>query len=250
MEMINIISIITIAFLGSFGHCLGMCGGIIIAYSGTKIGDNWSKTKQSFSHLLYSFGRIVTYVILGAIVGYLGGVAMFNNITNGILLIVASIFMILSGLSLLSKIKFLTIIEHSLSSNKWYQQNFKYFLNKQNTFSFFVLGMLNGLLPCGLVYFFAITAASTGNALYGAFVMFIFGLSTIPALFSLGFFIGFYKNGKFRNIMIKITSISVILFGLYTLQQGYYYIKYPQKTILKCCEFNPNEKKQKDILLH
>ena len=40
--------------------------------------------------------------------------------------------------------------------------------------------------------------------------------------------------------MIKIASISVILFGIYTLQQGYYYIKYPQKTILQCCEFDPD----------
>jgi len=243
MEVINILSIITIAFLGSFGHCIGMCGGIVIAYSGTKIGDNWSKSKQSTAHLLYSFGRVTTYVILGSVVGYLGGVAMFNNLTNGILLIMASIFMILSGLSLLGKIKFLTLIEHSLSSSKWYQQNFKQLLHQQTLFSFFILGMLNGLLPCGLVYFFAVTSASTGSALYGAFVMLIFGLSTIPALFSLGFFVGLYKNGKFRNIMIKIASISVILFGFYTLQQGYYYIKYPQKTIFQCCEFDPNENK-------
>ena len=74
--------------------------------------------------------------------------------------------------------------------------------------------------------------------------MLLFGLSTIPALFSLGFFVGLYKNGKFRNIMIKIASISVILFGIYTLQQGYYYIKYPQKTIFQCCEFDPDNIKE------
>ncbi len=46
MESISIISIITIAFLGSFGHCIGMCGGIVVAYSSTKIGHEWTKTKQ------------------------------------------------------------------------------------------------------------------------------------------------------------------------------------------------------------
>jgi len=241
METVDILSIITIAFLGSFGHCIGMCGGIIIAYSGTKIDDKWSKYTQAFSHLLYSAGRITTYVVLGALFGYLGGVAMFNNIANGTLLIVAGIFMILTALSLSGKIKFLTIIEHSISKSSWYGRTFKELLHTKSMTSFFILGMLNGLLPCGLVYFFTVTAASTGSALYGALVMLIFGLSTVPALFSLGFFVGLYKNGKFRTIMIKIASISVLLFGIYTIKQGYDYIKYPQKAIYECCEFDPEK---------
>jgi sulfite exporter TauE/SafE len=108
-----------------------------------------------------------------------------------------------------------------------------------------MLGMLNGLSPCGLVYFFAITAASTASALYGGLVMFIFGLSTIPALFSLGFFVGLFNNTSFRNIMIKIASVSVILFGIYTAYQGYIYIKYPQKTVSECCEFDPDNIEKK-----
>jgi sulfite exporter TauE/SafE len=241
MDTINIFSIISIAFLGSFGHCMGMCGGIVVAYSSTKIQDRWSKTKQSFAHLLYSLGRITTYSILGAMFGFLGGVATFNNLTNGILLIVAGAFMVLAGLSLSGKIKFLTLIEHSLSSNAYFAKLFRELLQTQSLLSFFILGMLNGLLPCGLVYFFAITAASTASPLYGAFVMFIFGVSTTPALFSLGFFVGLYKNSKLRNIMMNLAAISVIIFGLYTLQNGYYYIKYPQKTVGECCEFDPEK---------
>ena len=241
MEAINIVSIITIAFLGSFGHCIGMCGGIIIAYSSTKIEDNWSKPKQATAHLLYSLGRVFTYVILGAMFGFLGGVAMFNNIANGSLLILAGIFMILAGLSLSGQIKFLTIIEHSVSNASWYKKLFRELLKTKSLTSFFILGMLNGLLPCGLVYFFAVTAASTASAFYGALVMLIFGLSTIPALFSLGFFVGLYKNTKFRNIMIRLAAVSVIIFGAYTAYQGYEYIRYPHKTISECCEFDPDE---------
>ncbi len=239
MEAIDIVSIITIAFLGSFGHCIGMCGGIIIAYSTTKIEDNWSKQKQATAHILYSLGRISTYIILGAIFGFIGGVAMFNNMANGVLLIVAGIVMILTGLSLSGKIKFLTLMEHSFSKKGWYQKQFKQLLHTKTLTSFFILGMLNGLLPCGLVYFFAITAASTASAAYGALVMLIFGLSTLPALFSLGFFIGLFKKTGFRNIMIRLASISVIIFGIYTVYGGYEYIKYPQKTIHQCCEFDP-----------
>ena len=240
MDTVNIFSIITIAFLGSFGHCIGMCGGIVIAYSGSKIDSKWSKTQQSFAHILYSVGRVLTYTILGGIFGFLGGVTIFSNLANGLLLLLAGLFMVLAGLSLSGKIKFLTLLEHSFSSSSWYATMFRKLLRTNSFFSFFILGMLNGLLPCGLVYFFAITAASTASPIYGALVMFIFGVSTIPALFSLGFFVGLYKNGKFRNLMIKLASISVIIFGLYTMQNGYYYIKYPQKTISECCEFNPD----------
>jgi sulfite exporter TauE/SafE len=227
MDSVNIFSIITIAFLGSLGHCMGMCGGIVIAYSSSKVESNWSKTKQAFAHILYSSGRIFTYTLLGAMFGFLGGVATFNNLANGLLLIFAGIFMILAGLSLSGKIKFLTFLEHSFSSNSAFTKLFRQLLQTQSLFSFFVLGMLNGLLPCGLVYFFAITAASTASPFYGALVMFIFGVSTVPALFSLGFFVSLYKNSKFRNLMMSLAAISVIIFGCITIKNGYYYIKYP-----------------------
>lgn len=234
MEAVDIISIITIAFLGSFGHCIGMCGGIVIAYSSTKVQQQWNKTQQSTAHILYSLGRVLTYSILGAIFGFLGGVATFSNTANGILWLVAGTAMVLTGLSLLGKLKFLTIIEHSVSKSTWYQNNFKVLLASQSLFSFFLLGMLNGLLPCGFVYFFAITAASTADPLYGALVMMIFGLSTIPALFSLGFFVGLFKQSGLRNIMIKLAAISVLLYGGYTIYNGYDYLVNPDRTLLEC----------------
>jgi len=153
MEAIDLFSIFTIAFLGSFGHCIGMCGGIVIAYTSAKVNSNWERTRESLSHLLYSFGRITTYVVLGAIFGYLGSVVTFDGSTRGALLIFAGVVMLLTGLSLLGKLKFLTLVEHSLLKNSWYQKHFKALIQSQSLFSFFLLGMLNGLLPCGLVYF-------------------------------------------------------------------------------------------------
>ncbi|MDC0933826.1 sulfite exporter TauE/SafE family protein [Arcobacteraceae bacterium] len=233
MEAIDFISIATIAFLGSFGHCVGMCGGIVIAYSSTKVQQGWSKTQQSLSHLLYSLGRILTYSFLGAIFGYLGSVATFSNTANGILWLIAGTAMLLTGLSLLGKVKFLALIEHSFSKSTWYQNNFRALLRSQTFTSFFLLGMLNGLLPCGFVYFFAITAASTADPLYGALVMIIFGISTVPALFSLGFFVGLFKQSGLRNIMMKLAAISVILYGSYTIYNGYDYMNTPNKTLLQ-----------------
>lgn len=221
MESISILTIITIAFLGSFGHCIGMCGGIVVAYSSTKVNSTWSKSKQASSHVLYSFGRVTTYVILGAIFGFIGSVVTFDNTTNGIFLIVTGILMVLVGLSLSGKLKFLTSIEHSVSKSELYQKTFRKLLGSNSLFSFYFLGMLNGLLPCGFVYVFAITAASTASVLWGAFVMLVFGLSTIPALFSLGFFVGIFKQVALRNLFVSLASILVILFGIYTMYNGY-----------------------------
>ncbi len=234
MDTVNLLTIATIAFLGSFGHCVGMCGGIVVAYSSIKLGGEPSKGYQAAAHLLYSLGRVTTYTTLGAIFGYIGGVVTFNNIANGVLLIVAGIAMVLAGLSLLGKIKFLTIIEHSFSSSSFYKDAFKKILNSKSLFSFYLLGLLNGLLPCGFVYFFAIAAASTASPLYGAIVMFVFGVSTIPTMFSLGFLTSLASSSSFRNMMMSLSSIAVILYGIFTLYNGYTYISNPQKTVQQC----------------
>ena len=234
MDAINLFSIMTIAFLGSFGHCIGMCGGIVIAYTSTKVDEKWAKTTQAIAHLSYSFGRILTYMILGALFGYLGGVASFDNMTIGTLRLIIGAIMIVMGLSLLGKFKFLTLIEHSLSKSSWYQKSFRAMLASKSLFSFFLLGMLNGLLPCGFVYFFAVTAASTASPFWGAIVMLIFGLSTVPAMFSMGFFVGLFKQGSFRAIMIKLAAISVIGYGLFTMYNGYGFITTPERTLLQC----------------
>jgi sulfite exporter TauE/SafE len=234
METLNILTIISIAFLGSFGHCIGMCGGIVVAYSTIKIDSKSSKLSQSTMHLLYSFGRVFTYTILGALFGALGGVVVFSNSANGALLIFAGIVMILAGLSLMGKIKFLTLIEHTFSSSELYKRAFRSVLNSKSSSSFFILGMLNGLLPCGFVYFFAITAASTADPLYGAMVMAIFGLSTIPAMFGVGFLASLATATSFRNMMMSLSSVAVILYGAYTIYNGYDYIANPLKTLRDC----------------
>ncbi|NOR58522.1 MAG: sulfite exporter TauE/SafE family protein [Sulfurimonas sp.] len=234
METVNILTIMSIAFLGSFGHCIGMCGGIVLAYSTIKIEPKSSKVSQSVAHLLYSSGRVLTYSILGAMFGALGGVVTFSNNANGALLIFAGVAMVLAGLSLMGKIKFLTLIEHSFSSSSLYKNAFKKVLNSKSNLSFFVLGMLNGLLPCGFVYFFAITAASTADPVYGALVMAIFGISTIPAMFGLGFLASLTSATSFRNMMMSLASIAVILYGAYTIYNGYDYITNPKKSLTEC----------------
>jgi len=236
MDNVSILSIITVAFLGSFGHCLGMCGGIVIAYSSTKIDPKWHTLFQGLAHLMYSLGRITTYMVIGAVFGAIGGVVSFSSGAIAALTIIAGAFMILAGLSIAGKLQFLTLLEHSFSRSEWYQKAFRAILESRSLYSFYALGLLNGLLPCGLVYFFAVTAASTGSAFWGAMVMLIFGLSTVPSMMGLGFFTSIFTHTTMRKTMMNLAAIVVVLFGLYTVYRGYDFIRHPDKALLNCCE--------------
>jgi hypothetical protein len=198
-----------------------MCGGFVVAYSSAKIDSSFSKIHQFFAHLFYSLGRVSSYVILGAVFGYIGSVIAFSKVSTGYFYFAVGIIMVLMGLSLMGKIKFLTSLESFLSTNTLIRPLFSKLIHSKSFASFYGLGVLNGFLPCGLVYFFAISAASTGSAFWGAVTMFIFGISTIPSLLGFGFIIGFLKSGNFRETMIQIASIIIILYGIYTAYLGY-----------------------------
>jgi len=229
MEHIDFIIILSTAFLGSVGHCIGMCGGIVVAYTSSKIDPKSAYIQQTASHLAYNFGRVTTYTILGAIIGTIGSVIAFTPTTKGVLFVITGVLMVLAGLSLVGNIKFLNSAEWSVSKYPWYQKSFKKLINSQSYGSFYLLGMLNGIIPCGLVYSFAIFAASTASPLGGALVMATFGLATIPALFFLAFLTKFLQKGNLRNIMMKLAALLVILYGVMTLYKGYNFIAHPDK---------------------
>lgn len=228
MGNIDLIIILTTAFLGSVGHCIGMCGGIVVAYSSSKIDHTSSYMQQTTSHLAYNFGRVTTYTILGGIFGFVGQVIAFTPTTKGILFVITGVLMILAGLSLIGNIKFLNSAEWSVSKYNWYQKSFKKLMSDSSYLSFYQLGLLNGIIPCGLVYAFAIFAASTADPLSGALVMATFGLATIPALFFLGFITKLLQKGTMRGTMMKLAALLVILYGGITLYKGYNFIAHPE----------------------
>ena len=241
MGNIDLIIILTTAFLGSVGHCIGMCGGIVVAYSSTKIDQESSYLQQTTSHLAYNFGRVTTYAFLGALFGYLGQVVAFTPTTKGILFIFTGILMILAGLSLIGNIKFLNSAEWSVSKYAWYQNSFRKLMGSKSYGSFYLLGMLNGIIPCGLVYSFAIFAASTASPLGGAIVMATFGLATIPALFFLGSITKFLQKGNLRGTMMKLASLLVIVYGIITVVKGYKFIAHPEQMKAMMQKMHPKE---------
>jgi len=229
MNNIDLLIILSTAFLGSVGHCIGMCGGIVVAYSSTKIDQKDSWFKQTIAHLSYNFGRVTTYAMLGALFGLLGKAIAFTPTTKGILFLLTGVLMILAGLSLLGNLKFLNSAEWSVSKNAWYQNAFRKLISSKSLPSFYLLGMLNGIIPCGLVYSFAIIAASTASPLWGAVVMATFGLATIPALFFLGSITKFLQKGSLRGTMMKLAAMLVVFYGLLTMYKGYNFVAHPEK---------------------
>jgi uncharacterized protein len=239
MNGIELTAIISFAFLGSIGHCIGMCGGFIMTYTMAKVKPEDSKTMQSIYHLLYNSGRVFSYTLLGAVFGYFGSLWQINPLTRAIMFFIAGTMMVLMGLSFAGKLKFLNSIEIPLSNYAWFKRIFTAQMNSTKKSSFFILGMLNGLLPCGLVYTMLVSAITTSSAFYGALVMFIFGIFTIPTLFSFAYAISFFSTGKFRTLMIQLAALTIIIFGIWTVYKAYLqfdYWYYTKASVIKASE--------------
>lgn len=228
MNYLELIVILSTALMIGFGHCIGMCGGIVVAYSTSKIDTDSSIPKQTISHLAYNFGRVTTYTIFGVIFGLLGKAFTFSMATKGILFITTGLLMILTGLAIAGGIKILNTSTWSLSKQSWFKTLFLKLLKNKSVSSFYFLGFLNGLIPCGPVYAFAIVAASTANPLYGAIVMFVFGVGTIPGLLFLASLTNFLQRGNLRAAIMKVGAFMIIIYGIWTIFKGYNFINNPE----------------------
>lgn len=211
-----------------------MCGGFVVAYSSAKIDPSFNKIAQYLAHLVYNLGRITSYALIGAFFGLIGSIFVMTKVVMGSFYVFIGLMMILMGLSLFGKVRFLTSIESSIATSSFVKSAFSKLIRSKSLGSFYLLGALNGFLPCGLVYFFAATAASTGSPFWGAIVMVVFGLSTLPAMIGFGVIIGFLKGSFFREIMIKLASAVIVGFGIYMIYKGYWFISDPAASIHTC----------------
>lgn len=172
-------------------HCIGMCGPIAIAIP-FPAGSRFSRFAGSF---LYNTGRIITYLILGIIAGSAGsffnlfGFAQFFSIAMG-LLIIALIF------AKPGYVKAAWINNAFASLRSILQKQFQ----KKTFASSFLIGLLNGLLPCGSVYLALAAAGSTGNISDSAIFMVAFGAGTFPLMWALTFFGSMITPGLRRSL--------------------------------------------------
>lgn len=202
-----------IGLLGSL-HCVGMCGPLALALPVSQ------KTGLSkiVGAILYNLGRAVTYALMGLILGLIGVGAKMYGIQQWVS-IVAGAIMILSVL-LASVFNLKAFVQRiSLKNSSFIQKGISKRLKDPKPTTLFIIGLLNGLLPCGLVYI-AISGALVGNSLTNSVLfMFLFGLGTLPMMFTIVYFSNLIK-GKILAKIQKLIPIFIIILGLLFIVRG------------------------------
>jgi hypothetical protein len=230
---------LAMGFLGSL-HCVGMCGPIALAMPYGR----FKTTKSIIARILYQLGRLSTYALLGLALGMMGlSIKMFGgqqylSIALGTTLILA----------VLTPILFRRLKHKLLTTrfNNWVKNSLGKTIKIDSYLAFWFTGMLNGLLPCGLVWLALATALALSNGFESAVFMFFFGLGTVPALLGvLGTFqwlrsrISFSFN-RISNIVALAIAVLLIVRGL---NMGNYFSPYfdydeAKRTIITICGFD------------
>ena len=209
--------VLPLAFISSLGHCVSMCGGFVFSYSASIEADA-SVLRKNVIHLLYNVGRLSSYVFLGLVFGALGVVLSVTPLSKGVLFIVLGVFMIIFALSLVDNISINRYLKIPFLDTKIKQLFAK--ANSQNTLiNYYLLGVGNGLIPCGLVYFFLAMAVQGGSALHGAGVMLVFALATIPIMYTVGMLYGFLQKIP-KKWMTYFSVFLIFGYGVFTFAKG------------------------------
>lgn len=190
-------------------HCIGMCGGIMLSQSIVKESSN--KFEALKPAVLYNAGRVVSYTILGGIVGALGSVLSLSINAKAGLQIFAGLFMIIMGLNMSGFSLF-----RKLNLNlPWSSCSIK----KKPKTPFFV-GILNGLMPCGPLQTMQLYALGTGSLTKGALSMFLFSLGTVPLMLTFGTLSSILNKGYTKKLL-KLSGIIVVVLGLIMGSRGF-----------------------------
>ena len=221
-----------IGFLVSF-HCIGMCGGLVVTYT--------VKSKNGYkSHLQYNLGRLLSYSVIGGILGGLGSFFGVNPVFTGIVTLVAGFFMLLMGLSLLTNFAWLEKVKlRTPAFIARFLYNQRYSGKPKGPF---IIGVFNGFMPCGPLQAMQIYALASGSIITGALSMGIYALGTVPLMFGLGSFISLISQDRIKQVM-KFSGLLVIVLGLFMLNRGLTNFGYgfrgfvPEETIV---EINAN----------
>lgn len=227
-SMLDLLLLASLGFLGSFGHCAGMCGPIAAAFSLSDTARTSRGAKLRY-HLLLNLGRILSYALVGGAIGALGSVLIAGGqmagvgslLRRGMALLTGSL-LIWFGLGqvapgLLPKLPFL----HPLLQGKWHDR----LSQSMVKLSFgshwgtpFLLGSVWGLIPCGFLYAAQIKAAETGNLWYGMASLLAFGVGTMPMMVGVGVSIGSISANR-RSQLFRLGGWITLLIGILTLMR-------------------------------
>jgi sulfite exporter TauE/SafE/copper chaperone CopZ/plastocyanin domain-containing protein len=208
-------------------HCAAMCGGINLsqcipaAASGAE-----SRRALLFPAILYNAGRVISYTAAGIIAGALGQAVTVSGRFRGAVQLAAGIFMVIMGINMLGFFQgsIGTVLRRfNLRMPKFFAR--KIDGQKAGGRNPLVIGLLNGLMPCGPLQAMQLYALSTGNPFAGGLSMFLFSMGTVPLMFGIGALSSMLGNAsfgrKFTGIVMKAGAILVTVMGLTMFGYGF-----------------------------
>ncbi|WP_353721249.1 sulfite exporter TauE/SafE family protein [Dyadobacter sp. 676] len=204
---------ISMGLVSSF-HCMGMCGPVALALPAR----NGTLARQAAGVLAYNAGRALTYAMFGIVIGTLGaslawlGVLRYASVAVGILML-GHVFW---PLGLDQRLHMPPFWQRAIIRVK---QKMGLYLKKTGLSSMLLLGMLNGAIPCGLVYLALTSSVATGSPWGGSAFMALFGLGTMPAMLVIGLAKQRFTPAL-RSRVRKLAPIMVAIAGLWLVTRG------------------------------
>ncbi len=203
-----------LAFLiGLFGslHCVGMCGPLAFALQ-DKSKSRWM---MIFQKLAYNLGRACTYAFLGLLIGLIGKQFWLAGLQQGISMLSGAIII------LVTLPRLLPLFNFHIPFNNPFQITLNKLLGKaiSHKSGHFLVGVLNGFLPCGFVYLALATAINTNSVLQSGLFMFFFGLGTLPLMLAAMLGINFAKP-VFRRRINQFLPLFTLCLGFWFILRG------------------------------
>ncbi|TDB61198.1 sulfite exporter TauE/SafE family protein [Arundinibacter roseus] len=195
-------------------HCVGMCGPIAMALPVHK-GSRFMQLAALFS---YNTGRAATYALLGTLIGALSGALVWVGYLR-YLSIAAGIFMLLYVLWPSKLDAYLHVPAFWQRMVGQVKAQMAGMLHRRSLSGWIALGMLNGLLPCGMVYLAVVSSVAMGSAFNGALYMFTFGMGTLPAMMAVGFFKQWFTP-SLRSRFRRMTPVFMAIAGIWLVVRG------------------------------
>ena len=196
-------------------HCIGMCGPLVMALpiSGQSNFQKW------VSILLYHFGKISSYTVLGILLGLFGTTLPFNVVQEHLSIVLGSIMLLYVLYVFVIKSKWVIPFFQSNIVNSLIINKMGALFKSKNNSSFYLIGVLNGLLPCGMVYVALTSAIATQSLVQGGMIMVFFGLGTMPALIIVAIG-GQYMGRAVRTKLQSLVPVFIFSMGIILILRG------------------------------
>ncbi|MGN0754496.1 MAG: sulfite exporter TauE/SafE family protein, partial [Aristaeellaceae bacterium] len=191
--------------------CIAMCGGINLTQSVAAASCRRSILR---ANALYQCGRVLSYTLVGAAAGGIGSVIALGGALKGAVAVLAGLAMLVMALNMLGAFRLLKRFRLHLPSGLHAA-----LMGRAGAGSSFLIGILNGFMPCGPLQAMQIYALSTGSALLGALSMLSFSLGTVPLMLGFGL-ISARLNRKYRRVMLTVSALLIFVMGLNMVGNG------------------------------